>query len=145
MQNELNDAHVQPVFNVGDYELNETATLIVRNARDDDDLRGTNGCPVAIKLYGPGSEQHAKATHKMSNRATARASSMLRGRSSGSQSESAEDDQIDFLVAITQSITPNFPVDPRELYANRRLVYIRNQVERFIADNANFSKPLPPN
>lgn len=145
MTDESSAAPVQPVFNVSDYELNETATLMVRNAKDDDDLRGTDGQPVKITLYGPGSDEHARATHKMSNRATARASSMLRGKNSGSQSEAAEDDQIDFLSAITHSISRNFPIDPRELYANRRLVYIRNQVERFIADNANFSKPLPPN
>lgn len=138
-----NATAAQPVFSLESYELNETATLILRNARDDDDLRGTDGQPVKITLYGPGSEEHARATHKMSNRATARASSMLRGKNSGSQSEAAEDDQIDFLSAITHNISRNFPIDPRELYANRRLVYIRNQVERFVADNANFSKALP--
>lgn len=133
------------VFNVADYELNETATLILRNARDDDDLRGTDGLPVTITLYGAGSEQHARASYKVGNRATARAQAMLRGKQTGNQSEEAEEDQIVFLTAITHSISSNFPVAPRDLYANRKLTYIRSQIERFIADNANFSKPSAPN
>jgi len=134
-----------PVFNVADYELNDTATLILRNARDDDDLRGIDGQPVTITIYGPGSEQQARAKHKMGNRATARAQAMFRGKQNGNQSEAAEEDQIEFLSAITHSISRNFPVDPRDLYRNLKLTYIRSQVERFNADNANFSKPSTTN
>ena len=67
-------------FDLSKYELQETASLKIRNAKDDDYLRGIDGEPVVFELYGPGSEQYARATHVMSNKATVRAQAAIRGK-----------------------------------------------------------------
>ena len=127
-------------FDLSKYELQETASLKIRNAKDDDYLRGIDGEPVVFELYGPGSEQYARATHVMSNKATVRAQAAIRGKAVTNQSEQSELDQVERLAACTAKISANFPVSAQDVYVNRRLSYIRDQVERFINDNANFSK-----
>lgn len=127
-------------FDLSKYELNETAIMTVRNARDDDDLIGADGVnPVTITLYGSGSEQFVKAEHKAANAATARLQASFRGQAVKNQSELTQSELAQKLASCTASIE-NFPLDPLELYKNNKLSYIRKQAIRFLEADANFSK-----
>jgi hypothetical protein len=125
-------------FDISQYELQDTATLIVQNARGDGDLL-VDGNQVKITLYGAGSAQNVAAQHRFDNASTARMQSAFRGKPVKNQAEAAEQDLIEKLVACTASIE-NFPIDggARALYANPKLIYIRKQVQAFLADDANF-------
>ncbi len=127
-------------FDIAQFELEDTATLTVQNARDDGDLL-VDGKPVTIRIYGTGSEQFAKAEHRAVNAATNRMQAAFRGKAVKNQAELSQKDLAEKLAACTASIE-NFPVDPLALYSNNKLGYIRNQVVKFLADDANFTKGL---
>lgn len=127
-------------FDLSQYELNDTGVLTVQNARGDADMIGADGKnPVRITLYGAGSDESAKAEHTAANAGAARQIAAFRGKGVKNESEISRADLINKLVAITASID-NFPVEPRALYSNNRLVYIRKQVQEFQAQDANFAK-----
>ncbi|MBP7647150.1 MAG: hypothetical protein KA751_10405 [Comamonas sp.] len=128
------------MFDLSQYELNETSVMVVRNARDDDDLIGADGTnPVTITFYGSGSEQFAKAEHKANNASTARLQAAFRGQAVKNQSELSQTELAQKLAACTASID-NFPVAPLDLFKNNKLSYIRKQAIRFLEADANFSK-----
>lgn len=68
----------------------------------------------------------------------------MKGRSKVTPEE-LKAERVDLLVALTVgwdlAITdvPFSPAAARELYSNRRLLYIREQVEEFIGERENFS------
>lgn len=127
-------------FDISRFELEETATLTVQNAKGDDDMIGADGVnPVTIVLYGSGSAQMTKALHKAGQKAAQRVAALVHGRVNKRESEIAEEEQVEKLVACTKSIN-NFPIEPEALYSNPKLGYITKQVSAFLADDANFSK-----
>ncbi len=127
-------------FDLSQYELNETAVLTVQNAKDDGDLIGVDGInPVRITIYGSGSDQFAKADHRLNNAVTARMQAAFRGKPVKQQAELAQSDMAQKLAACTASIE-NFPIDPLALYSNNKLVYIRKQVIKFLDEDTNFFK-----
>ena len=128
------------MFDVTQFELNDTAVLTVQNAKGDDDLL-VNGQPVRITLYGAGSEQFAKAEHKALNAATLRMQAAFRGKATKNAAEIGEAEIAEKLAACTANIE-NFPIEggALALYSNRRLSYIRKQVIKFLDDDANFTK-----
>lgn len=125
-------------FDLAQFELEDIATLTVQNARDDGDLL-VDGKPVTIRLYGSGSEHFAKAEHRAMNAATNRMQATLRGKQVKNYAELSQSDLAEKLVACTASIE-NFPIEPRALYTNNKLGYIRKQVVKFLDDDANFTK-----
>ena len=129
-------------FDITQYELDETATLTVQNARGDDDLIGADGVnPVTIELYGGGSRQMVKALHKAGQQAQARLQQMIRGKVDKKSAEIADQEMTEKLATCTKAIN-NFPVPPADLYANPKLGYITKQVVKFLDDDANFAKAL---
>jgi len=127
-------------FDISQYELEETATLTVQNAKGDDDLIGADGInPVTITLYGGGSRQMVKAQHKAGMQAQLRLQAMMRGKVDKRAGETADAEMVEKLTACTESIT-NFPIDPAALYANTKLGYITKQVVKFLDDDANFMR-----
>lgn len=127
-------------FDLSQYELDETATLTVQNARGDDDLIGADGVtPVTIVLYGAGSRQAVKALHKAGQAAQLRLQGMIRGKVDKRAPETADQELVEKLVACTQVIN-NFPIPAADLYANPKLGYITKQVSKFLDDDANFAK-----
>jgi hypothetical protein len=70
----------------------------------------------------------------------------VRGKTSKTAAEDADREQIDKLVAFTRAIN-NFPIEggAEALYANPKLGYIRKQVEDFLGEPGNFSKPSTTN
>ena len=127
-------------FDLSSYELEDTATLVVQNAKGDDDLVGADGkSPVKIVLYGSGSRQAVKAMHKAGQAAQLRLQALVRGKVDKRAAEAADQEMVDKLVACTHSIE-NFPVEPAALYSNPKLGYITRQVVKFLDDDANFAR-----
>jgi len=127
-------------FDISQFELQDTATLTVQNAKGDDDLIGADGVnPVTIEIYGSGSEQAVKVLHRAGQRAASRVQALVRGKVNKREAEIADEELVEKLVGLTKSIA-NFPVDPEALYSNPRLGYITRQVQNFFADDANFTK-----
>ncbi len=130
-------------FDVSQYELEETATLTVQNAKGDDDLIGADGTsPVTIVLYGGGSRQAVKALHKAGQQAQLRLQALLRGKVDKRAAEAADEEMAEKLTSCTQAIN-NFPVEILALYSNPKLGYITKQVQKFLDDDANFAKGSP--
>lgn len=128
-------------FDLSKYELEETATHVVQNARGDDDLIGADGInPVTIELYGSGSRQAIKALHKAGQQAQLRLQALVRGKVDKRAAEVADQEMVEKLVACTKAIN-NLPVPAAELYANPKLGYITKGVIKFLDDDANFAKP----
>lgn len=127
-------------FDVSAYELDETATLTVQNAKGDDDLIGADGVnPVTIDLYGSGSRQAVKALHKAGQQAQLRLQALFRGKVDKRAAEAADAEMVEKLTACTRVIN-NFPVEPAALYANTKLGYITKQVIKFLDADENFAK-----
>lgn len=128
-------------FDVSKFELEETATLTVQNAKGDDDLIGADGInPVKIVAYSSGTKQAVKALHKAGQQAQLRMQALFRGKTDKKAAESADAEQVEKLVGFTKEII-NFPIEPAALYSNPKLGYITKQFAKFIEDDANFSKP----
>lgn len=128
------------LFDLSQYELEETATLTVQNAKGDDDLIGADGItPVTIVLYGGGSRQAVKALHKAGQQAQLRLQALFRGKVDKRAAEAADEEMAEKLATCTKEII-NFPVDPLALYSNPKLGYITKQVQKFLDDDANFAK-----
>lgn len=125
-------------FDLSQFEASDTGILEVQNQKDDGPLM-FNGQPVTIELYGPGSDQYAKAQSKIESAGQARLFAAARGKAKDAAAE-ARKDQIEKLVACTKSIN-NFPVSAAALYENRKLGYITNQVARYLEDWGNFLSP----
>lgn len=127
-------------FDVSQYELEDTGTLTLKNARGDDDLLGGDKLPVVVEIYSPGSPQGVKALHKSGRAAQLRIFRSMRGEFDPRDAENADREQVEKLVAFTKSISGNFPLAPHAVYGNPRLVYINRQVEEYIGKLGNFSK-----
>jgi len=128
-------------FDLTAFEAADTGILEVQNQKDDGPLL-FNGQPVTIELYGPGSEQYAKAQSKVESASQARLFAAARGKAKDAAAE-ARKDQIDKLVACTKAIN-NFPLPggAASLYQNRKLGYITHQVSRYLEDWGNFLSPV---
>ncbi|MFA7278909.1 MAG: hypothetical protein WC100_02330 [Sterolibacterium sp.] len=130
-------------FDITKFELEETATLTVQNAKGDDDLIGADGInPVQIVGYGGGSRQMVKAQHKAGMQAQLRLQAMMRGKVDKRSGETADAEMVEKLVACTKEII-NFPVPAAELYANQKLGYITKQFVKFLDEDANFLPGSP--
>lgn len=127
-------------FDLSQFEASDTGVLEVQNQKDDGPLL-FNGQPVTIELYGPGSEQYAKAQAKIESAGQMRLFAAARGKAKDAAAE-ARRDQIEKLVACTKAIN-NFPVPggAAKLYENRKLGYITNQVSKYLEDWGNFLSP----
>lgn len=127
-------------FDISKYELKDTGSLTVQNAKGDEDLLGPDGKPVVIELYGHGSNEAVRVARKHGQRAAERMKQLVRGKVNKNEAQIAEEEEVERLAALTKSISANFPIAPAELYANPKLSYITRQVQTYLNDSANFSK-----
>jgi hypothetical protein len=129
------------------YSLTETAAMHVQtpdgeNMYLDEQMKK----PVMMHLYGIGSKQYQTAERK---RQDSLANKFKRYKAKTIPSEELEELRVDFLVRCVSSVE-NFELDGqkgedlyRAVFSDRSLVFITDQVDRFISDQANFtSKPL---
>jgi hypothetical protein len=129
------------------YSLTETATLHIQTPDGelmyiDDEMTK----PVQLHLYGIGSKQYQAAERK---RQDTLANKFKRYKQKPIPSEELEELRVDFLVRCVAGCE-NFELDGKQgeelyraVFGDRSLVFITDQVDRFIGDQANFTgKPL---
>jgi len=127
------------------FAVEETSVIHLRSA--DDELMYTDEKepkPVEIVLYGPGSKQFNKA------QAAQQAKLMDLLRKKGKAQRSAQDaaeDQAEFLAACTKEFR-NIEYDGlkgdelfKAVYSDLSLGFIPDQVNKYLGDWANFTKP----
>ena len=124
------------VFNVGDFEASDTSWLEVQNKKDDGPLL-FNGAPVRILVRSPGTKEAISAQHRIDLAGTNRMYAAMRGKQVNETVESKAETAASKLLAVTVEIQ-NFPISPKELYANPKLGYITEQVTKYHGDWANF-------
>jgi hypothetical protein len=127
------------LFDVSQFEIEDTAVLTLKNLKGDDDLLA-GGKPVTVEVYSPGSKPGVRALHKSGRASQMRLMRTMRGEIDNKDAARAEEERVEKLVGFTKSISQNFPIPPADLYANPKLNWITKQVEDFIQRDANFSK-----
>lgn len=126
-------------FNVSDYELQDTAEIILKDAGGVNELKGEGGELVKVEIYSPGSPEGVKALHRASRAAQLRMFRSMRGDFDKQDAVNADRERAEKLASFTKRFV-NFPVAPLDVYANPRLAYISDQVDAAIGKYANFSK-----
>ena len=100
------------------------------------------GKPVAVLLFGPATDEYAKARAAMEKESAARVFRAM-GANKNKKKNGEDDAEADakFLTAITAEFE-NFPYPggPAAIYREPRLNYIGNQVRTHVNDLGNFFK-----
>lgn len=102
------------------------------------------GKPVRIELYGPATDQHAKASAKLNRFASETYLKSVQVQDKpdpDKQTEAEEAANLQFLVDVTKEIH-NFPYPggPRAVYSTRKLLYMANQARAGLQRLENFFK-----
>lgn len=107
-------------------------------------IKGDDGENVIFHVIGKHSETYIKAQTRITNRRLKE----VRGRGPQSSAEELEDEAIELLSVAVVSWTNNFkvdalqlectPVNVRRLLSDPRFRWIREQVDEFVGDIANF-------
>lgn len=131
-------------------ELFEITTLAVKdkivfdlNNANDKPLFNAAGERLSVTICGPGTKLYSKAHAVRAQRMMDRAISTRRGRA---VSEDAEDDDAEFLAAITTSFNgwgykgANDPKAILAAYKDRTIGFIADQISKAVGDWANFLK-----
>ena len=121
-------------------ELADTATLTPKNAAGMDDWMGTDGLPITVEVYGPGSKQGRSAAFKEKRSSDLRMFRGIRNELPGNDAEMQASEKVEKLVAITKAISANCPLTPRELFSNAKFCYVNRQVDEFFGKEGNFMK-----
>lgn len=124
----------------------DTAVLELRLG-DDSPMLQPNGKPVTVTVYGPGSRPYAAAKSAQQNRLVAK---LQRGKGMTESPEEKARNEAEFLAAVTASdegldiegLTDGLKGAEkyRAVYACTAIAFINEQVAKFCADWANFSK-----
>lgn len=98
-----------------------------------------NGQPVVIVVYGPATEQFARAKAMQEKSATARVIAAV-GNKKQKASQAADDtSDAQYLTAVTKTVENfPFPGGPLAMYSEKRLQYINHQVSKHLSDLGNF-------
>ena len=131
------------IMSLKQYSLTETATLHLQTPDGelmyaDEEMKK----PVLLHLYGVGSKQYQNAERK---RQDSLANKFKRYKNKAIPTEELEELRVDFLVRCVAS-SENFELDGqkdeelyRAVFSDRSLVFVVDQVDRFISDQANFT------
>lgn len=131
----------KPEFATSVMEVKHPGTNKVLRVGPEDDAK-----PVSITMYGIDSERFREAEQALRNRA------LKQGRRIKITAEDAEEDAIAILarctagwsgIVIDGTEVPFSTESAAKVY--RRLRWLREQVDEFIADRANFLKASPTN
>jgi hypothetical protein len=125
----------------------EETSIIALLGPDDAPMKGEDGAPMTITVYGPGSKSYARAQAAQSNRMIDKL------KKKGKMDQSAEEkarEQAEFLAGCTKEFSPNIEYDGlkgealhRAVYADTTIGFIAEQVAKHIGEWANFSKGSP--
>lgn len=128
-------------MDLADLDLSGAATLQLRHPATGAILTGDDGAPVTIALYGVDSGAYTEYRRALANKA------VRRGTKTQMTAEEYEDEALGLLAACTADWT-GLELDGKPLpftMSNAKMIYrrfawLRDQVDTFIADRANFSK-----
>lgn len=131
-------------MDLAELDLSDAATMEVRHPGTGSVLTDGDGDPVAIRLYGTDSDAYLNGRRMMVNRAVRKG-----GRTQ--TAEEFEEDAISLLAACTAGWS-GIDLDGKPFAYNaanaktlyRRFPWLRDQVDAFIGDRANFSKASQP-
>jgi len=131
------------VMSLKKYSLSEISVLHIQTPNGDPMyLDDAETKPVLIKLYGVGSNQYQMAERK---RQDSLANKFKKYRNKTIPSEELEELRVDFLVRCVAG-SENFELDGEEgaalysaVFSDRSLIFVTEQVERFIGDQVNFT------
>jgi hypothetical protein len=128
------------------FAVEETSVLELRGA-DDAPLRGDDGAPMTVTVYGPGSKPYARAQAARQNRMVDRLK--RKGKADQSAEEKARE-QAEFLAGCTKEFSANIEYGGlsgealhKAVYADARIGFIAEQVGAHLSEWGNFSKGSP--
>lgn len=133
------DAAEKTELDLSQFDMADWATLKIRNQAGDDDFI-VNGEPVLVEVWSPGSKAGQAALHRAGLLQAARMRRVARagGKVNKTETEMAEQEQVDKLVGFTKSFSPNFAVDPEKVYSRPKMRWFTRQVEEYIDQDSNF-------
>jgi hypothetical protein len=133
------------MFEISEFETADVADMPVKNPKTGKPVMLPGGkLPVTIKLAGRDSEIYRKISRELANK---RAEAVRNGADASLGDEDLENEALDLLSTLTlgwEGITANkepYPFSPenaRKLY--ERLPWLREEVDRFVGNRANFMK-----
>lgn len=125
------------------FAVEETSVLELREANDEP-MIGEDKSPVTVTLFGPGSQQYAKAEAARSNRLV---NKLTRKGKAEETAEQKAKERAEFLAACTKEFSPNLTYDDltgvplfKAVYADITIGFIAEQVGKHLGDWANFTK-----
>jgi len=135
-------------FDIKSIALSETSTMVLRDGTGEK-VTDKDGNEFSITVYGPSSKQYQKAKHGMEKRMSERTLAKMQGKQDGHQSWSDKlDERATFLANCTKSFNGDFGPDDlsghelfKAVYSDLDVIYIADDVEKFISDKVNFTKP----
>lgn len=126
---------------INESAIDEGSWMTVMNPEGTAPLTNVEGEQIKIKVVGPDSSQYRKRFHQSVN------SRLVNSKFKVGTSEKMEEDATELLVACTvgwsgfrdkNEVFLYSPDNARVLYSKRPLAFIREQVDKFIADRTNF-------
>lgn len=130
-------------MNLSDFEIETTGRLHLRDAKDEL-MYAADGSAVAVVVHSSGSMNHLRATTKLNNRMIDK---MKRKGKADATAEQNIGDTAEFLADCTVSFenVEYKGLAGRELavavYSEPRLCFIAEQVNVYLRETANFTKP----
>ena len=126
------------------YAVSNTTMVMLTDA-EDNPMLDDSGNQAAVEIYGPGSAQYAKAVANRNNR------TMDRLRKKGKADLTPEQqgsEQVEFLTTCTKAMHfididgAEGPALFREIYSDKSIGFISDQVNSWLGDWKNFTKPV---
>ena len=122
------------------FEMQETGFLHLKDAAgelmyaDGADGEPDLSKPMRIEAYGPGSKEFSRAQSVRNGKQLRRLRE--KGKADGTAAEMRQD-QIDFLAACTKGFE-NFEGEPKDVYGNQKVSFIRDQFSEYLNETENF-------
>lgn len=134
-------------FDIRTLAISKTGEVPLRNAAGEKQY-DADGKLRSITVYSPGTREFNAAQHARTQRNNDRVMAKMQGKADGKQSaEDATQERAEFLAGITVSFN-NVGIEGKaafaKVYADLELGHIADDVEKFVADRANFIRPSTP-
>lgn len=134
-------------FDIRTLAISKTGEVPLRNAVGEKQYDAADA-PLSITVCSPGTREFNAAQHARAQRNNERVMSKMQGKADGKQSaDDAVEERAEFLASITVSFN-NFSVDGKtgkaafaSVYGDLELGHIADDVEKFVAERANFIRP----
>ena len=133
-------------MDIKQFAVDETSVLELVNAADEP-LVDSEGKPMTITLYSPGSKPYARAQAAQQNRMIDKLKK--KGKSDQTAEEKARE-QAEFLTACTKEFSPNIEYEGlsgeslhKAVYSDTSIGFIAEQVGKHLGEWGNFVRGSP--